>query len=85
MASGDRSRGRRKEKVTFKVNLGGESDANDNCIVSHLTLHGVMAVEMVSETGGTIRFDGMADATLDPVKNEEMVIAIIACQYAHST
>jgi hypothetical protein len=27
----------------------------------------------------------MTDATLDPVENEEMVIAIIACQYAHST
>lgn len=27
----------------------------------------------------------MTDATLDPVKNEEMVIATIACHYAHST
>lgn len=56
MAFGGRSRGRRKEKVTFKVNLGGESDANDNCVVSHLMRDGVMVVEMVSETGGTIRF-----------------------------
>lgn len=44
-----------------------------------------MAVEMVSETGGTIRFDGITDATLDPVKNEEMVMAMIECRYAHST